>query len=111
VLFAEADAGGGCALAGAGVDLNGYEAARSIAVQLASARRFRRKLHRVTQPTLLIHGAEDRVVHPASARWAAQERPDWRFVMIEDMGHTPQLEDPDLFVSIVNGWLRQTVHA
>lgn len=87
------------------------EAARSIAVELASSRRFRRKLHRVTQPTLMIHGAEDRVVHPASARWAAQQRPDWRFVMIEEMGHTPQLQDPELFVSIVNGWLRQTVNA
>jgi pimeloyl-ACP methyl ester carboxylesterase len=32
-------------------------------------------------------------------------------VMIEEMGHTPQLEDPDLFVSIVNGWLRKTVNA
>jgi pimeloyl-ACP methyl ester carboxylesterase len=81
VLLAGAGAGGGCALAGAGVDLKGYEAARSIAVQLASA------------------------------RWAAQERPDWRFMMIEEMGHTPQLEDPDLFVSIVNGWLRKTVNA
>ncbi|MCP4306170.1 MAG: alpha/beta hydrolase [bacterium] len=85
------------------------EAARSIAVELASTRRFRRKIHRVSQPTLMIHGTDDRVVHPASARWAAKERPDWRFTMIENMGHTPQLEDPELFVSIVEAWLSQIV--
>ena len=85
------------------------QAARSIARQLGSQRRFRRMMHHITQPTLLIHGTEDRVVPPRSARWAAKERPDWKFEMIENMGHTPQIEDPDLFVSIVSKWLRQTV--
>jgi pimeloyl-ACP methyl ester carboxylesterase len=85
------------------------DAARSIAVQVASQRRFRRLLHRVTQPTLLIHGSEDRVVQPASAEWAARQRPDWDFEMIDGMGHTPQLENPDLFVSLVESWLRQEV--
>jgi pimeloyl-ACP methyl ester carboxylesterase len=83
------------------------DAARSIAVELASPRRFRRLLHRVTQPTFLIHGTADRVVPPASAEWAARERPDWAFAMIESMGHTPQVEDPELFASIVKEWLRQ----
>ncbi len=87
------------------------EAARSIAMQLASQRRYRRMMHQISQPTLLIHGAEDRVVHPASARWAAKERPDWDFHMIENMGHTPQIEDPELFVQLVVDWLGQTVPA
>lgn len=85
------------------------EAARSIAVELASQRRFRRLMHHVTQPTLLIHGTEDKVVPPRSAWWAAKERPDWAFEMIEDMGHTPHIEDPDLFTSLVEDWLRQPV--
>lgn len=87
------------------------DAARSIAVELASQRRFRRLLHRVTQPTLLIHGLEDRVVPRRSAEWAARQRPDWAFEMIDDMGHTPQIENPDLFVDIVETWLRQPVSA
>lgn len=85
------------------------EAARSIAVELASQRRFRRLMHHVSQPTLLIHGTEDKVVPPRSAWWAAKERPDWAFEMIEDMGHTPHIEDPDLFTSLVEDWLRQPV--
>ena len=85
------------------------EAARSIAVELASARRFRKTLHQVSQPTLLIHGTDDQVVHPRSAQWAAKERPDWTFEMIESMGHTPQIEDPDLFVSLVEDWIDTAV--
>lgn len=82
------------------------DAARSIALELASLRRFRKVLHQVSQPTLLIHGTEDRVVPPVSAEWAAEERPDWDFEMIDGMGHTPQIEDPTLFVSLVEDWLR-----
>jgi pimeloyl-ACP methyl ester carboxylesterase len=85
------------------------EAARSIARELASPRRFRKILHQVSHPTLLIHGTEDRVVPPASARWAAQERPDWTFAMIEGMGHTPQIENPKLFVNFVETWLHDSV--
>jgi pimeloyl-ACP methyl ester carboxylesterase len=85
------------------------EAARSIAIELASQRRFRRLMHHVTQPTFLIHGTEDNVVPPRSARWAAKERPDWAFQMIEHMGHTPHIEDPALFIALVEDWLRQPV--
>ena len=87
------------------------DAARSIAVELASQRRFRRVLHQVAQPTLLIHGTEDKVVPPRSAWWAANERPDWAFEMIEDMGHTPHIERPEMFIDLVEDWLRQPVIA
>lgn len=87
------------------------DAARSIAVELASPRRYRGLIHKVTQPTLLIHGTADKVVPPRSALWAARQRPDWTFEMIDGMGHTPQIEDPDLFVSLVETWLRQPVSA
>lgn len=83
------------------------DAARSIAVELASQRRFRKLMHQVTQPTFLVHGDEDKVVPPRSAWWAAKERPDWAFEMLENMGHTPHIESPDLFVGLVEDWLRQ----
>jgi pimeloyl-ACP methyl ester carboxylesterase len=82
------------------------DAARSIAVELASPRRFRKLLHQVSQPTFLIHGTADRVVPPASAEWAARERPDWDYMMIRGMGHTPQIEEPERFVALVEEWLR-----
>ena len=85
------------------------ESARSMAIELASTRRFRKTLHQISQPTLLIHGTDDRVVRPESAQWAARERPDWDFKMIEDMGHTPMLEDPELFTSLVDKWIHHRV--
>jgi len=85
------------------------EAARSIAAELTPTRRFRKTLHQISQPTLLIHGSADRVVHPSAAAWAARQRPDWDFEMIEGMGHTPMIEDPDLFVSLVDGWVHERV--
>jgi pimeloyl-ACP methyl ester carboxylesterase len=85
------------------------EAARSIAAELTPARRFRKTLHQIAQTTLLMHGTDDRVVHPSSARWAAGERPDWDFEMIEDMGHTPMIEDPELFVTLVDKWVHERV--
>lgn len=81
------------------------DAARSIAAELRSRRKFGQLLHQVSQPTMLIHGTEDRVVPAESARWAAGQRPDWTFHMIENMGHTPQIQDPELFVDLVESWL------
>lgn len=81
------------------------DAARSIAMELGSRRKFGRLLHQVSQPTLLIHGAQDRVVPIASARWAADQRPDWAFRLLDAVGHTPQIEDPALFVALVEDWL------
>ena len=81
------------------------DAARSIAVELRSRKKFSRLLHQISQPTLLIHGTEDRVVPVASALWAAEQRPDWKFELIENMGHTPQIEDPEMFTEMVEDWL------
>jgi pimeloyl-ACP methyl ester carboxylesterase len=83
------------------------DAARSIAIELAPQRRFRRLMPHVRQPTLLIHGTDDKVVPPRSAWWAAKERPDWAFEMIESMGHTPHIEDPDLFMDLIEDWLHE----
>jgi len=85
------------------------ESARSTAMVLASARRFRKTLHQISQPTLMMHGAFDKVVHRSSAEWAAAERPDWEFAMIEGMGHTPQIERPELFVDMVDRWVHEIV--
>lgn len=80
-------------------------AARSLLRVLARRRHFYRMLQGITAPTLLVHGARDRLVPLASAREAARARPDWTFEVFEDLGHTPMLEDPASFAGAVERWL------
>ncbi len=81
------------------------DADRSIARHVFNKRRFRKMLHAVSQPTLLLEGEEDRLVPLDAARWAAAERPDWTFVTLDGVGHLPMLEDPDRFLEVVMPWL------
>ena len=83
------------------------DADRSVAGYALRPSRLRRLMHRVSQPTLLIHGTEDRLVASGSARWAAAQRPDWDYVEIDGVGHLPMLEAPDAFVDVVRGWLSE----
>jgi len=81
------------------------QASRSIAGVLLRRNRFRRLLKDIACPVMLVHGEADTIVSPASARWAIAQRPDWRLAMLPDVGHVPQLETPDLFVELVEGFL------
>ncbi|MEA2024331.1 MAG: alpha/beta hydrolase [Actinomycetota bacterium] len=83
------------------------EADRSIARYVLRPRRYRKLIHRVGAPTLLIHGTEDRLVAVDSARWAAAERPCWEYAEMDGVGHVPMLEAADRFVSIVSEWLAE----
>jgi len=83
------------------------EADRSIARYVLRPRRYRKLIHRIGAPTLLIHGAEDRLVSVDSARWAASERPCWQYVEMASVGHVPMIEATDLFVSTVSEWLAE----
>ena len=83
------------------------DADRSVAGYALRPSRLRRLMHRVSQPTLLIHGTEDRLVASGSARWAAAQRPDWDYVEIDGVGHLPMLEAPHAFVDVVSGWLSE----
>ncbi len=81
------------------------DASRSIARILVSPQRFERTAKQITAPGLIIQGEKDLIVRPSSARWLAKRRPDWPLVMLEGVGHVPQLEVPDEFSSIVLDWL------
>src|SRR5215210_3073716 len=52
---------------------------------------------RVTAPTLIVHGDNDRLVPLAAARALAARRPDFALEVIDNCGHVPQLEVPDQF--------------
>jgi pimeloyl-ACP methyl ester carboxylesterase len=83
-------------------------ATRSLVWHLARAEQHRAMLRRIKAPVLLISGEADRLVPVAAARAAAAANPAWDTVFLPGVGHTPQLETPDLFVDAVTGWLART---
>lgn len=82
------------------------EAMTSIAPYVLKKSHFARLIHRVTQPTLVVHGTEDQLVHIPAARWIGRQRPDWTVAMFEDVGHVPMLEVPDRLMDVFDAWER-----
>ncbi len=66
---------------------------------------LRAHLAEIRVPTLAIHGARDRLVPPAAARWLAAQLPAARLVEIADAGHVPFLSHPDIFARQLSGFL------
>ena len=84
-------------------------AGRSLAIELITPGRVARHFAAVAAPTLLVHGKEDRLVHPASAAWAHGLRPDWELRVLAHVGHAPMIEAPARFISVVDRWLEESV--
>jgi pimeloyl-ACP methyl ester carboxylesterase len=80
------------------------EGMSSIAPYVLTKGRFADLIHRVTQPTLLIHGTEDRLVNVSATLWISRQRPDWTVALFEDVGHVPMLETPDRFLDVFETW-------
>lgn len=80
-------------------------AARSLMGVLARPGKFLRAIELIRQPTLLIFGAEDRLVPVAAGRAAAKRRPDWTYRENPDLGHVPQIEDPAWTAQQIVEWL------
>jgi len=60
--------------------------------------RLKRWLHRIDRPTLLLWGAEDRIVTPAYGEGWRQAIPGARLELISSAGHFPHWEQPEAFV-------------
>ena len=60
--------------------------------------RLKRWLHRIDRPTLLLWGAEDRIVTPAYGENWRQTIPGARLELIANAGHFPHWEQPQAFV-------------
>jgi pimeloyl-ACP methyl ester carboxylesterase len=54
-------------------------------------------LRLATQPVLLLHGRQDRVIPFAHSQSALRLSPASRLQLVDDCGHTPQLEQPAVF--------------
>ena len=91
------------------------EASRSLTGLLMDLDRWREIVERIQAPVLLVAGDRDRLVPVVSARAMAELRPRWAYRELEDVGHTPMLEDPVGFTSAVFDWLdgagKDAVHA
>ena len=61
-------------------------------------------VERATQPTLVVQGRRDRVIHPAMARGLADALPDSQLVMLAGTGHAPQWEKPAETARILRGF-------
>ncbi len=64
-------------------------------------------LGRITQPTLLIVGAEDRLTPPKYATFLAERLPNARALVIPGAGHYVPIEAPDALANAIREWLAE----
>jgi pimeloyl-ACP methyl ester carboxylesterase len=57
----------------------------------------------------VIHGRRDRFVPARSAEAALSSHPAWRGRILPDVGHIPQMERPDRWLSEVADWFAATL--
>jgi pimeloyl-ACP methyl ester carboxylesterase len=80
------------------------QATNSMAPYVLRKGRFATLIHKLSQPTLLVHGIRDELIHVEAATWMSLQRPDWTVVYLDDVGHVPMLEVPDRFLSVFDAW-------
>lgn len=66
---------------------------------------FVNKLTSLEVPTLVLSGADDKIVPAQQSQRLAQDIPGAELVTFPNCGHTPQEECPAQFVEAVEGWL------
>jgi pimeloyl-ACP methyl ester carboxylesterase len=66
---------------------------------------LRKRIHRVTMPTLIVWGAADRLVPPVYAELFHQAIPGSRVVLIPEAGHMVTVEQPQAVLAAVRDFL------
>jgi pimeloyl-ACP methyl ester carboxylesterase len=64
-------------------------------------------LHRISAPTLILWGDDDRIIPSAYGPAFAEHIPGAQLVMIEACGHLPQIEKPDVFTSRIVAFVNE----
>ena len=64
-------------------------------------------LHRISVPTLLLWGDDDKVIPPQYGPAFAKLIPGARLEVIEKCGHLPQVERADVFVSKISDFISE----
>jgi pimeloyl-ACP methyl ester carboxylesterase len=70
----------------------------------------RRALDNIRCPVLLLHGCRDRLVPVGFAEAELARHPEWRGRFFRDLGHIPQMEAPERWLSEVADWFADTKH-
>ena len=81
------------------------KAARSVVMTAGRREHVYAMIRRIKAPGLLIHGALDRLVPLAVSEDVARLRPDWRFTVLDGVGHVPQLQVPERWLAALTSWL------
>jgi pimeloyl-ACP methyl ester carboxylesterase len=66
---------------------------------------LKKRIHRVSAPTLLVWGEGDRLVPRAYAKEFASRLPDTRLEVVGGAGHAPHLEHPEATARVVEAFL------
>lgn len=67
------------------------------------------RLHRITAPTLLIWGHDDRITPPDVAEAFQRRMPKAELRFIDQCGHAPMIEHPEAFNELTLAFLRETI--
>jgi pimeloyl-ACP methyl ester carboxylesterase len=82
------------------------QAARSLLLTIGPrAPALWRAVADIEAPTLLLHGAQDRLVTALGVEAIARKRPDWTHISYDDLGHIPMLEAPERVAEDIDAWL------
>ncbi len=68
---------------------------------------FHHEFGRITCPTLVIWGRQDRILHPLAARLFAAELPAAELHLFDECGHAPHIEKVRETADLLNDWLEQ----
>lgn len=80
------------------------EATRSLFSILVRKDRFIERVRAIRSPACIVHGEKDRLVDVRSSRELAAEVPHVELFELPNLGHIPQLEDPEGFVTLATSW-------
>ena len=79
--------------------------ATAIAAVYARRSAFVEMVRRIGAATLVVHGVSDHIVSPTAVEWLCSLQPEWELVQMDATGHTPQIDAPLRFLSVVEPWL------
>jgi len=85
------------------------QAARSITSFVRNPSISSRAMDPIRCPVLVIHGRRDRFVPASFAEAALSSHPAWRGRILPGMGHVPQMERPDRWLTEVADWFAATL--
>jgi pimeloyl-[acyl-carrier protein] methyl ester esterase len=71
---------------------------------------LRPALHRIAQPTLVLHGARDTLAPLAAAEYTAAQLPHGHLAVIDGAGHAPFLSHPEQFLDAVEKFMSEKKH-